>query len=117
MAERHKQMYRYFKGMLPDDFSTIMGIIIHLGYCKIPRYRLMWNLKSLCYDPLFPVVIILKVSFLHIVDEATEKRFKDEGDKLAKVCPLNDHLQTKCSELYQPNQEISINECMVCSKA
>lgn len=38
----------------------------------------------------------------------TEKKLKDEGDKLCKVRPLNDHLQKRCKELYQPHREISI---------
>jgi len=33
------------------------------------------------------------------------------------VCPLNDHLQTQCKELYQLHHEISIDERIVRSKA
>ena len=36
---------------------------------------------------------------------------------LCKVCPLNDHLQTQCKELYQLHHEISIDERIVWSKA
>ena len=75
--------------MTPDDFNALVGIFVHLGYCKIPHYRLMWTPTSLCYDPL-----ILKVfsrnkfesilSFLHIVDEDTEKKLKDVGTNCVK---------------------------------
>ena len=120
--DKKKQMYQYFKKMTREDFYAIVGTLVHLGYRKIPRYRLMWSPLSLCYDPIISKVFIRNrfeslLSFLHIVNEATEKCLKDEGDKLVKVRPLNDHLQTKCKELYQPNREISIDERMVRSKA
>ena len=45
-AERNKTsrpaMYRYYKQMTIEDFYALVGIFIHLGYRKIPRYRLMW---------------------------------------------------------------------------
>ena len=81
----------------------------------------MWTPTSLCYDPLISKVFSRNkfeslLSFLHVVDEATEK-LKDKGDKLCKVSPLNDHIQQRCKELYQPHCEISIDEQMVRSKA
>ena len=57
------------------------------------------------------------LSFLHVVDPDTDKKLKDKGDKLCKVRPLNDHIQKRCKELYQPHHEISIDERMVRSKA
>ncbi len=125
-AERNKEkcptMYGYFSKFEPDDFFSVVGILIHLGYRRIPRYRLMWQPTSLCYDPLISSVMSRNkfesyLSFLHLVDQDTEKQLKDQGDKLCKVRPLNDHLQKFCMKLYQPNREISIDERMVRSKA
>ena len=78
-------MYQYFSLMTPDDFCALVGIFVQLGYRKIPRYRLMWTPTSLCYDPLISKVFSRNkfeslLSFLHIVDEDTEKKLKDEGD-------------------------------------
>ena len=122
-AERNKTsrpaMYRYYKQMTIEDFYALVGIFIHLGYRKIPRYRLMWMASSLCYDHLISKVFSRNrfesyLSFLHIVNEDTEKKLKENGDKLCKVRPLNDHLQKRCKE---PHREISIDERMVRSKA
>lgn len=101
--DKKKEMYRFSKEMTCDDFYAMVGIIVHR---KIPRYRLMWSPTSLCYDPIISKVFSRNrseslLSCLHIVNEATEKCLKDEGDK---VRPLNNHLQVKCKELYQPNQ-------------
>ena len=57
------------------------------------------------------------LSFLHVVDRDTEAALKQAGDKLAKVRPVSEHINTKCQEFYQPNMEVSIDERMVCSKA
>lgn len=105
--------------MTPDNCYALVGIFVHLGYRKIPRYRLMWTPTSLCYDPLISKVFSRNkfLSFLHVVDEHTEKKLKDEGDKLCKVCPLNDHIRKCCKEIYQPHREISIDERIVRSKA
>ena len=82
----------------------------------------MWSPTSLCYDPVISKVFSrnkfeIFLTFLHLVDAATEKVLADEGDKLAKVRPLLNYVQSKCRELYQPNREINIDERMVRSKA
>jgi hypothetical protein len=58
-------MYRYYKQMVPEDFYALVGVLVHLGYRKIPRYRLMWSPTSLCFDPVIQkcsVEIDLKVT-------------------------------------------------------
>ena len=77
---------------------------------------------SLCCDPLISKIFSrnkfeVYLSFLHVVDEDTEKELNSQSDKLCKICPLNDHLQRHCQDLYQPHREISIDERMVRSKA
>ena len=125
-AERNKSnyptMYAYFREMTPDNFYKVIGILIHLGYRKIPRPRLLWSPISLCFDPLVSQVLSRNkfeslLTFLHLVHEDTEKKLKEEGDKLHKVRPLYDYLSKRCEELYQPHREVSIDERMVRSKA
>ena len=78
--------------MVPDDFYSLVGIFVHLGYRRIPCYRLMWMPTSLCYNPLISKVFSQNrfeldgyLSFLHVVIEDTEKKLKEEGDKLSKL--------------------------------
>ena len=63
-----------------------IGIIIHLGYRKIPRYRLAWSLKNLCYDPFISQTMSHHrfeglLSSLHVVDRQTQLTLKAAGDK------------------------------------
>ena len=87
-AERNKSkrrvMYSYYRSMTPD-FYKIVGILIHLGYRKIPRARLMWSPTSLCYEPLISKVMSRNkfeslLTFLHLVHEDTEKVLKEKFD-------------------------------------
>ena len=78
--------------MVPDDFYLLAGIFVHLGYRSVPCYRLVWMSTSLCYNPLISNVFSRNrfelesyLSFLHVVNEDTEKKLKEEGDKLCKV--------------------------------
>ena len=110
-AERNKSKYptmlAYYDVMNPEKFYKVVGILVHLGYHKIPRPRLMWSPTSLCFDLLVSQVLSRNkfdgiMTFLHLVHEDTEKKLKDNGDKLCKVRPVYDYISQKCDELYNP---------------
>ena len=52
------------------------------------------------------------MAMLHVVDAATEV----PGDKLRKVESFVDYFKTRCRELYQPKQNVAIDERMVKSR-
>ena len=52
------------------------------------------------------------MGMLHVVDPATE----DEHDKLRKVRSLLNVFKEKCKSLYQPFQNVAVDERMVKSK-
>ena len=114
-------MYAYLWQMTPEKFYKFVGILLYLGYRKIPRPRLMWSPLSLCFDLVISQVMSRNrfdslFTFLYLVHEDDEKKLKEDGDKLHKVCPLYDYIHRKCEELYQPHREISVDERMVRSK-
>ena len=76
--------------MNPKKFFKVVRILVHLGYHKIPRPRLLWSPTSLCFDPLVSQILIRNkfdgiMTFLHLAHEDSEKKLKDNGDKLCKV--------------------------------
>ena len=120
--EKCPVMFRYYKTMTNNDFYKLLGVVIHLGYRKIPRYRLAWSPSSLCYDSFLSEVMSRNhfeglMSFLHVIDKEIEEQLKEDGDKLAKVRPLIDHINKKCQQFFQPRAEVSIDERMVRLKA
>ena len=72
--EKKPVMYSYYKDMTSEDLYKMVGIIIHLDYRRVPRYRFAWSPSSLCYDP-FVVQVMSRnrfeglMSFLHIDTE------------------------------------------------
>jgi len=82
MKHSKRVMYKYFRpGMDSTYFYNLVAILIHLGYRKIPSYRLAWNTTSLCYDPFVANIMGRNrfeslLSFLHVVDKETEAQLK-----------------------------------------
>ena len=125
-ADCHKDdkpvMYKYYDKMSIDDFYKLVAIFIHLGYKKIPKYRLAWNSSSLCYDPFVTKILSRNkfeglMTFLHVIDQQKESQLRSNNDKLLKVRPLYEHINSRCRKYCQPSREISIDERMVRSKA
>ena len=91
-----------------------MLISIFLVVGNVEKY---WNTKSL-YNDLWARAIMPRIRFkalmalLHVVDPATEV----QGDKLRKVESFVKYFKTRCRELYQPKQNLAIDERMVKSR-
>ena len=54
-------------------------------------------------------------TFLHLVTPTEETALS--GNRLSKILPLHNYIKSRCSELYQPSRQLSIDERMVKSKA
>ncbi|KAJ8353459.1 hypothetical protein SKAU_G00210260 [Synaphobranchus kaupii] len=100
----------------PDEFYRFMGLLIYMGFHVLPDMHRYWGTKSLqgSWARSFMSRDRFKalLAALHVVDPATE----DNQDRLKKLRYLMDHLKQKCQELFQPNQNLAIDERMVKSK-
>ena len=79
LKDKKPVMYKYFGGMNPDNFYKLVGILIHFGYRKIPRYHLAWKPSSLFHDCFVAIIMSHNkfealMSFLHVVDKETESQ-------------------------------------------
>ena len=97
MVDIKPVMFKYYKTKTEEDFYKPVAII---GCRRIPNYHLAWSQASLCYDQFVPSIMSRNrferlMEFLHIVDSSTEQALVQSGDKLAKVCSLNDQLGRK----------------------
>ncbi|KAJ8356795.1 hypothetical protein SKAU_G00195890 [Synaphobranchus kaupii] len=99
-----------------DEFYRFMGLLIYMGFTHLPDMSRYWGTNSLqgSWARAFMSRNRFKslLAALHIVDPATE----DNQDRLAKLRYLLDHLKEKCKELFQPKQNLSVDECMVKTK-
>ena len=101
-----------------DEIKRLVALLIYFGLVKVvgdvDKY---WSIRSL-YHGLWARVIMSRARFkaimalLHVVDPATET----EGDKLRKVNSFISYFKGRCLALYQPRQQVAIDERMVKSR-
>lgn len=99
------------------DYKFI-GLLIYMDVTKISRISNYWSTESLQCG-LWACVFMSRDRFLailamlHVVDPDTEA----EGDCLQELRYLLDHMKATCQDLYQPPQNMSVDERMVRFKA
>ncbi|XP_067099761.1 piggyBac transposable element-derived protein 4-like isoform X1 [Osmerus mordax] len=112
--------YSSYKGtwmeVTVNEFYTFLGLLIYMGFSVLPDSHRHWGTKSLqgswargfMSRDRFKAIL----AALHVVDPLKE----DNQDRLKKLRYLMDHLKQKCQQLFQPNQNLAIDERMVKSK-
>ena len=100
-----------------DEIKRLIALLIYFGLVKVGHVDKYWSRKTL-YHGLWARAILSRARFralmavLHVVDPATEA----PGDKLRKVESLIDYFKSRCLSLYQPRQNLAVDERMVKSR-
>ena len=96
----------------------MIALLIYFGLVKVSGHTdKYWSVKTLYYG-LWARSIMSRTRYkalmalLHVVDPATE----DPADKLCKVESFVDYFKSRCLPLYQPRQQLAIDERMVKSR-
>ena len=119
-TEHGPQKPSVFQGwfeLCPDEFYRFCGLIMYAGIVQVPNIDRFWCKKSL-YNGLWARAFMSRdrfkaiMSFLKVSNSHTE----DPTDKLCKVRMLTTYIWMKCIKLYQPHQNMSIDERMVRNK-
>ena len=98
-----------------DELSTFLGIILVIGWHKLPRIRDMWSADPYCGIPEVQKHMSRSRFWeiwtsIHLVDNSK----LSSGDGItAKVKPLLDVLADTFFRSYSPGQELSVDEAMV----
>ena len=101
----------------PEEMKRFIALLIYQGIVRVPKYEQYWSTKTL-YNGLWARDIMSRnrskalLAFLHVVDPYNE----DANDKLRKVSPFISHSQEACRTLYQPDQNVAVDERIVKSK-
>ena len=115
-------MYKRFKHhpLTPDEMMRYLGCLLLLSINSVRNYCLALSKKSsqhlshlhrLMSRDRFEAI----GAFLHAVTGEEESSMSTH--KLKKILPLHDVIKKKCLDLYQPLQQLSVDERMVKSKA
>ncbi|XP_069570766.1 piggyBac transposable element-derived protein 4 [Brachyistius frenatus] len=113
--------------MTVEDLLSFMALVVYMGIVKCCSFTDYWRTGKL-YSLPFPKRVMTGKKFLKICqtlhlssleEDAAygEKKGTEAFDRLAKIKPLYEEIRNACKTNYQPNQEISIDERMVASKA
>ena len=107
-----------WKDTTPDEINRLMALLIYFGLVKVcgdvSKY---WSTKTL-FHGLWARAIMSRLRFLalmavlHVVDPVAE----EAGQKLSKVESFIDYFKSRCLCLYQPRQNVAIDERMVKSR-
>ena len=122
---------RYAKQMMGDDkyqewtpmtvpeLKAYFGFCILMGITKLPAIDDYWKKDPLLhYDPIASRITRERFRdirrYLHFVDNTTLPTSGSAGrDRLAKIRPLITDITTKCQQLYNPHQDVAVDEAMI----
>ncbi|XP_025191739.1 uncharacterized protein LOC112591992, partial [Melanaphis sacchari] len=103
----------------PEEIRAFIGILIFMGYHDVPTIRLYWSTNHNFFCPRIANVMPLKrflklLRYIHLNDnQKMLPRSSESIDKLFKIRPLIDHLNNIYKILYNPSQNLSVDESMV----
>ena len=107
-----------WKPTTPDVIRKLVALLLYFGLVRVgTHFDRYWSTKTL-YHGLWARAIMPRLryralmGFLHVVDPTTET----PGNKLRKVQSFIDYFRTRCKDLYQPRQNVAVDERMVKSR-
>ena len=98
-----------------QEIYCLLGLLMYCGISRLPSFEHYWKTSSLYHGSWARRFISsyrrfkALLAFLHIVGPADE----DAADKMTKVRYVYDQLRHTCRELYQPQQQLAVDERMV----
>ena len=112
------QSYKWYN-TTANEMKLFIGMILAMGIHQLPQLEDYWSnhpllgAKGIVAGMSYRRFRVL-LSCLHLVDNTTAiPRGQDGFDKLHKVRPLINIIQTNMMDCYNPHREVSIDEAMV----
>ena len=117
VGEQRKSMYVRWTPVEKDEFYRFIGLLMYMSWVRVPRFCQYWSEETLLnglWARRFMSIWRYKclMSFLKVNDANKE----DQKDKLTKIRFLMEYIRRKSMKLFQPFQNISIDERMVKNK-
>jgi len=103
----------------PQDLEAYFGFNILMGINSLPSLHDYWKKDSTYhYAPVADRISrdrFTEISrYLHFVDNSTlAPRTTQEYDRLGKIRPVLEYLQSRFSAIYNPGQDLAVDEAMI----
>ena len=96
------------------EMKRFLALLFLTGIVRKPHLHMYWSVDELHYTPFFGATMTRNrfqaiSRYFHFNDSMN----LDASDRMYRVRPVLDHLLAKFKELYQPGEEISIDEGML----
>ena len=98
-----------------QEVGKLIGLLLYMSVVRVGDFDKMYSAESLC-NGLWARAFIPSVQraegllrFLQVTDRPNQ----DPADKLRSIRQLYNHVRARCATLYQPTQQLSIDERMV----
>ncbi|CAL9704079.1 unnamed protein product [Knipowitschia caucasica] len=103
-----------WKPVTIPELKTFFGLTFVTSYVKKPSLGMYWSVDEIDATPFFSQTMSrnrfqIIWRFLHYNDNSSI----DDMDKMYEVRPVLDYLVQKFKDLFQPGQNICIDECMM----
>lgn len=101
------------------ELKKFWALTMLMGIIKKPSIRSYWSTNPICSSPVYSQTMSRKryelvLKNLHFNDNTLcHPRDHPQYDRLHKIRPLVDHLQHRFSEVYTPQQNVSIDESLM----
>ena len=113
------EKYVSWKPIDEADLKAFFGFNILMGLNQLPSIEDYWKQYPVyLYSPIADKISRRRYReisrYLHFVDNSTlASPGSPEYDRLGKVRPLLDHMQSRCAALYNPSKQLAIDEAMI----
>ncbi|XP_051801615.1 piggyBac transposable element-derived protein 4-like [Acanthochromis polyacanthus] len=118
--------FRWADVTVPEMYQYI-GLTLYMSILKLPKIRDFWRTDSIFHVE-YPRKVMSRKRFqtitgnLHMSYPAEDvindgKKGTGDYDCLHRIRPIYDSLRVACKAVYQPRQELSVDERMVATKA
>lgn len=121
-AEQHPgRSTSQWKNVDKNEMMIFLAICILQGLIKKPEERMYWSSNEMWSTPIFPKLMNLRryISIkrnLHFSNNETFDRNTHPNPKLCKIWPIYEIINNKCSSLYIPERDITIDESLMLYK-
>ena len=101
----------------PTEMKTLIGLLMLQGIIRKPEIGMYFSKRESILTPYFSQIITEKrfrllLKFLHFADNSKFEPDKHHK-KLYKIQPILDHLKSKFSSVYTPEQNICVDESLL----
>ena len=93
--------------------------MLTMGLINKPNIQAIWSINPIVETPFFQKTMprnrfLALLAFLHLVNNDNQPARADPNrDKLFKITPLVDHLNTRFALVYYPEQQLDVDESMM----